>query len=387
MASTTGPGSVLQLLRDGRARTTAELIELAGLGRSTMSARVDQLLRAGLVRSAGAAASTGGRRPARVEFDPGAMKIVAVDLGATHAVVAATDLAGRVLASRAFPVRIADGPEPVLEQCTGAALELCAREDLAALPLAGVGIGVPGPVEHRTGTLIAPPIMPGWDGFDIPGWIGRTFDGPVLVDNDVNLLALGEHALCWPGVDDLVFVKVATGVGAGVIAGGALQRGAQGSAGDIGHAQVPRGRGTSRPADDERDLGGIASGLGIAASLREAGVEASGSADVVRLVREGDETAIALARQAGRDIGEVLATLVSILNPSVIVLGGSVANAGVHVLAGVREVVYGRSIPLSTRELTIVQSRAGDAIGVQGGALMVAQHVLAPERVDALLAG
>ena len=151
---------------------------------------------------------------------------------------------------------------------------------------------------------------------------------PVLVDNDVNILALGEHAVGWPGVDDLIFVKVSTGIGAGIIAGGVLQRGAQGSAGDMGHVQVPYSHDSPRPRGDERDLEAIASGTAIAAALREQGFDAAGSSDVVDLVRAGNPLAMAATRQAGREVGEVLATVVNMLNPSIIVIGGSIARAG-----------------------------------------------------------
>ena len=224
--------------------------------------------------------------------------------------------------------------------------------------------------------------MPGWDRFDVPHYVQRTFDVPVLVDNDVNILALGEQALSWPGVDDLIFVKVSTGIGAGIISGGALQRGAQGSAGDMGHVQVPYSHDSPRPPGDQRDLEAIASGTAIAADLRAQGIHAAGSADVVTLVRAGHAAAITATRQAGREVGEVLATVVNMLNPSVIVIGGSVARAGEHLLAGVREVVYRRSIPLATQHLGIVQSQADETAGVLGAAIMVTQQVLAPTAVE-----
>ncbi len=379
-------GEVFQILRDGRARTKAELATLTGLARSTVSSRVDALLAAGLVRPAGEAVSTGGRPPARIAFNPLAGLTLAVDLGATHVTVAVADLAGHILASRTRPQDIAEGPEVVLDGALADAHTLLAGIDAAPARLVGVGIGVPGPVEHSTGRPTNPPIMPGWDRFDVPGYVQRTFAVPVLVDNDVNILALGEQAVSWPGVNDLIFVKVSTGIGAGIISGGRLQRGAQGSAGDMGHVQVPYSRDSPRPPGDERDLEAIASGTAIAAELRSQGIQARTSADVVALVRLGDPAAIAATRQAGREVGEVLATVVNMLNPSLIVIGGSISHAGEHLLAGVREVVYRRSIPLATQHLGIVQSQAGETAGVRGAAIMVTQHVLAPANVDALTA-
>ena len=377
-----GAGEVFQILRDGHARTKAELAALTGLARSTVSGRVDALLAAGLLRPAGEGASTGGRPPARVAFNPMAGVVIAIDLGATHATVAIADLAASILGSSTRPLDIADGPERVLDSVISEAATLLDRQGIAVSQVSGVGIGVPGPVEHSTGRPTNPPIMPGWDRFDVPQYVHRTFDVPVLVDNDVNILALGEQALSWPGVADLVFVKVSTGIGAGIISGGALQRGAQGSAGDMGHVQVPFSHDSPRAAGDQRDLEAVASGTAIAADLRAHGIDAAAGSDVVALVRAGHPAAIAATRQAGREVGEVLATVVNMLNPSVIVIGGSIARAGEHLLAGVREVVYRRSIPLATQHLGIVQSQADETAGVLGAAIMVSQRVLSPAAVE-----
>ncbi|WP_447647928.1 ROK family protein [Microbacterium forte] len=385
-AANPGAGEVFQILRDGTARTKAELATITGLARSTVALRVDALLAADLLRPAGEAVSTGGRPPARLAFNSRAGVVLAVDLGATHATSAVADLAGVILDSRTRTIDIGDGPESLLDLILDDAGALLEASRAAGIPLLGVGIGVPGPVEHSTGRPTNPPIMPGWDRFDIPAYVQRTFDVPVLVDNDVNILALGEQATTWPHVDDLVFVKVSTGIGSGIIAGGQLQRGAQGSAGDLGHVQVPSGAGSTREPGDERDLEALASGSALAAALREAGLAAHSPADVVDLVRSGNAAAIEATRQAGRDVGEVLATVVNLLNPSIIVLGGSIARAGEHLLAGVREVVYRRSIPLATQHLAIVQSQAGDRAAVLGAAIMVAREVLSPANVDRYVA-
>jgi predicted NBD/HSP70 family sugar kinase len=373
-----GVGELLQLLRDGVPRTKAEIVELTGLSRSTVSSRVETLIGMGLVGPAGEAASSGGRPPARIAFLPSSRVVLAIDLGATHGTVAITDLAGTLLDHTTATIDIADGPGPVLDWATDTGLELLAASGRPESDLIGVGVGVPGPVEHETGRPINPPIMPGWDRFDIPARLRAAFDVPVLVDNDVNILALGEHATAWPDADDLVFVKVSTGIGAGIVSSGILQRGAQGSAGDLGHVHVPWHPGTERASDDDRDLEGIASGPAIAALLRERGLPAESSTDVVALVRQGNRETLDLVRQAGREIGAVLASLVNLLNPSVIVIGGSIARAGEQLIAGIRETVYRRSIPLATQHLTIVESRSDETAGVTGAAILVIQDALSP---------
>ncbi|SMH45617.1 glucokinase [Rathayibacter oskolensis] len=366
-------GELLLLLSDGVARTRADVAAETGAHRAAVSTQLDALTDSGLVVRRDDAPSSGGRPAARVAFDPTARRLLAIDLGAAHATIAVTDLDGRVLVERREAIAIADGPLPVLGHALDVADALLAAIPGGA-PLAGVGVGVPGPVEHATGRPVKPPIMPGWDRFDIPAFVGGRRAVPVLVDNDVNLLALGEHADHYREIDDLLYVKVSTGIGAGIVSGGALQRGALGAAGDLGHVQVPGERG-------EADLEAIASGSALAHRL---GVPST--SDVVELLRAGDGTAVGLTRAAGRDIGEVLATCVNLLNPSVIVIGGSVAEASHEVLAGVREVVYRRSLPLATRSLDIVQAAARGG-GVHGAALMVRRHLLSPAQVDAFLRG
>jgi predicted NBD/HSP70 family sugar kinase len=366
---------LLAYLRHDGPRTRGQLAELTGLARSTVASRLDALLDSGLVAPR-RGTSSGGRPAGVLEFQPEARILLAVDLGATHGVVALTDLAGSVKALETADLDIADGPDAVLDWVIAAADRLLVKSGRPSSQLAGVGIGLPGPVEHSTGLPANPPIMPGWDGFDVPGRIRQRFDVPVLVDNDVNLLALGEHATVWRHADDLLFVKVATGIGAGIISGGKLQRGAQGSAGDLGHVRVPFSVRTPQHGDADADLEALASGPGIARSLSAAGLPMKMGRDVFEASRAGDVRVADAIRQAGRDLGEVLATCVNVLNPSVIVIGGSVARAGEHLIAGVREVVYSQSTPLATRHLTITESRAGESGGVIGAATMLIQHLL-----------
>lgn len=377
-----GAGLLLRLLRDGRPRTRAELARACGLARSTVSGHLDALLGAGLIAESGNGISTGGRPANTFVFNPAARVVLAADLGATHATLAVTDLAGTSLATRHAELDIADGPEPVLGWVVGAGRELLSECGRSGENLVGVGIGLPGPVEHSTGRPTSPPIMPGWDGFDVPLLVSQALDAPVLVDNDVNVMALGEHALAFPDADHLVFVKVATGIGSGIISDGRLQRGAQGAAGDLGHVLAPHGDDVPCRCGNTGCLEAVASATAVAAGLRAQGVEAHNSRDVVRLVRLGNTRAAQAVRQAGRDIGEVLAACVSMLNPSVIVIGGSMAEAGEILLAGVREAVYRRSLPLATEHLRIVSSKSGPDAGVVGAATMVVQHALSPAVLD-----
>ncbi|MFC8801565.1 ROK family protein [Promicromonospora sp. NPDC057138] len=376
-----GAGDMFQLLRDGRPRTRADLAAVTGQARSTVAARIDLLMAAGLIAPAGEATSTGGRPPATFAFAPSARVVLGVDLGATHARLALTDLASTILAQRELPLLITDGPDAVLDRVAETGAELLREAGRSPGELAGVGVGLPGPVEHATGKPNNPPIMPGWDNADVPAILGARFHAPVLVDNDVNIMALGEHRAAWPDVADLLFVKVATGIGAGIIADGALRRGAQGSAGDIGHVAVPGVTDVVCRCGNIGCLEAIASGLAVANKLEGAATPA----DVVALVRAGDVAASQAVRQAGREIGAVLATSVSLLNPSMIIIGGILADAGEHIVAGIREVVYQRSLPLATQHLRIVTARTGTQAGVLGASAMAVDQILSSEAVDRLV--
>ena len=379
------PTDLFQILRDGRPRTRSELATITGLARSTVAARIEALMDLQLIGPIEDAVSTGGRPSSQFAIS-GSNRIVAgVDIGASHVRVALSSLTGSINAELSESIPVERGPEEVLAWVTSAIQRLLDEAGRSVDDLLAIGVGLPGPVEYRTGRPINPPIMPGWDRFDVPGRIGASFDVPVLVDNDVNIMALGERHVAWPGVDQLIFVKVATGIGAGVISGGVLQRGAQGTAGDIGHIAVNRGEDVPCQCGNRGCLEALASGPAIARVLRSEGVESHTSADVVALVKHGNLSAIQAVRQAGRDIGEVLTTCVSLMNPQVIVIGGSIAQAGEHVIAGAREVVYARSMPLATESLHIVQSRTGADAAIVGAALLALDFALSFTNIEKMI--
>lgn len=373
---------LFDLLRDGRPRTRSELAKQTGLARSSVAAHVDALTRLGYVSPVGDAASTGGRPASLFALNPAARVVAGVDVGATHVLVELADLAGTTLASARTDLDIADGPGAVLGWIVAAVQRLVAGQRRPAEDLVALGIGLPGPVEHDTGRPVSPPIMPGWHGFDVAGWMGSLLGCPIIVDNDVNIMAIGEQRTAWPGVADLVLVKVATGIGAGIISGGLLQRGAQGTAGDLGHVRVPGATARCR-CGNEGCLEAVAAGPAIAARLRESGLAARSTADVVELVRSGSLPARHALREAGRDIGEVLAMVVNLVNPSAIVIGGRLAGAGEELLAGISEVVYRRSLPLATQHLRIAKSTTQAAAAVRGAIALAIEHALSSETLDA----
>lgn len=379
-----GASDVFQLLRDGVPRTRTELASMTGMARSTISDRLEILTALGLVGPTSDGHSTGGRPPRRVALVPASRLVLAVDLGASHARVALVDLLNVQLATGEDQLTISDGPEHTLSRVMKLADTLLAQVGRHREEVMAVGIGLPGPVHFDTGRPSRPPIMPGWDGFDVPGWFSQHLRAVVLVDNDVNIMALGEHSKLSTPTDHFLFVKVATGIGAGIISGGRLQRGAHGIAGDIGHVRVPSGSGIVCQCGNEGCLEAVASGAAIAARLRRDGYdEAATISDVVRLVDAGHLPAIQAVRQAGRDLGEVLAASISFLNPEVIAVGGRMAAAGEHLLAGVREVVYQRAMPLATQGLTIDRAISKEA-GLLGASLLALHESLSTAGVEAM---
>ena len=238
--SPTGAGRVLSLIRDGEAVTRADLARRTGLARSTVAQRVEALLAHHLVYEAGGSASTGGRPPTVLAFNRGAGVVLVADLGATHSRLAVSDLGGD--AARRARVRHRCRARPgdrARAGCTSASSELLGRgRARRGRDVRGIGIGVPAPVAFSRGEPVAPPMMPGWDGFSIPGWFSRHYDAPVLVDNDVNIMALGEHWTHWRDCEHLLYVKIGTGIGCGIVSDSRIHRGAQGAAGDIGHVRL-----------------------------------------------------------------------------------------------------------------------------------------------------
>lgn len=385
-----GPGAILALFRDGRARTRADLVRLTGLARSTVTQRLDALLAAGLLVPGGESVSTGGRPPTQFRFNASGGALLIADIGASHLRCAVTDLAGKVLAEQASELDVAAGPYPVLDQVTAAFETLLPGTGRLPRDVRGIGVAVPGPVEFATGRVVSPPIMTGWDGFDIPGYFADRYDCPTLVDNDVNAMAFGEQRACWPQHRHMLMIKVGTGVGCGIIANGAILRGAQGAAGDLGHIPYS-GEVDGREVEPICRCGNLgcveayAGGWALLRDLRALGHDVRSSFDVVRLIRAGHPDAVRLARLAGRVLGLAISDAVSLLNPSLVVIGGRLAHADEPLLAGIREVVYRRSLPLATRDLQITTSRLDVRAGVTGLALMLGDHLFAPHAVDQAL--
>ena len=377
-------GHLLWLVRTGRARTRGELQSYTGLSRSTITQRLDVLRVAGYLRACGVEESTGGRPAELLEVDTARGVVLVADLGGNHARAAVVDLGGQPLAEEHEPIKIATGPEAVLAWVDGAFQRVLARSGWDAAQVRGIGVSVPGPVEFDAGLVTQPPIMPGWDGYPIAERLRRSWPAPVYVDNDANLMALAEQTVHYPDCPALVLVKVATGISAGVIIEGRVYRGIDGGAGDIGHIRLSEHREARCECGLYGCLAAVASGLALAKRLTAAGTPTSSGAELVERIRSGHAEAVHLARTAGKLVGEVLSTVVCMVNPAVLVIAGDLAD--IHFVAGVREVLYQSALPRSTRHLEVSASRLGAQSAVIGGYAMVVDQVYAPAAVDAALA-
>lgn len=392
-ASTDGPGAILALVRTGRAVTRQSLIAVTGLSRSTIAQRLDLLHKAGYLAAAAPAESSGGRPAGAFRVNPAFGVLLIAATGAHGMHVGLADAAGTLRFSRYEAIDIGEGPEAVLARVVVAFDALLKQFGHRREDVRGIGIGVPGPVAFREGRVVRPPIMKGWDDYRIPDYFASRFDAVVMVDNDANLMALGEHRLHFRDTDNLVYLTVGEGVGAGLIMSGRLQRGASGAAGDLGHWFMPP-PGTRAPlrcrCGNLGCLEAYASGWALLRDLRDSSPPSKRGrlaktspctlSDVMALAEAGDPAVLQMLAQAGERIGDALTLAVSLLNPEIIIVGGAMVQD--HFLAALRQAVYRRASPLATRELHIVASPLGYTAALHGVAQMMVDTLFAPPAVD-----
>ena len=338
-----------------------------------MSAIVSELLSKGLAKEARAGVSSGGRRPIILEFQDQSSFIVGIELGATHISCVLTDLRCNGRASWSAPAPVRDEPEVALQKMTMAVRSVLEASGVQPFQVLGVGVAVPSPVdEERPGELL-PLIVPKWKGYNIATYLEESFKRPVFVDNDANLGALAE--LWWgagSSAKDLAYIKVATGVGAGLIINGRIFRGSGGIAGEIGHTSIdPNG-----PQCICGLKGCLTTFIGTPALLERAKdkLRASGSNrlppasidELVNAALDGDLMSVELIHYAGDKLGVGIANMLNLLNPEMVVLGGGIARAGDLLLDGVRTTIGGLSLPesiINTQIRTTGLNEWGIAVG------------------------
>lgn len=350
-----------------------------------------ELVRAGYLEDAGTSASRGGRPSAVVRISQ-RMRFVGIQVGATSVDVAVTDGELKILGDLHEECDVRSGPEAILSLALSMTDKL--RDQGLLDKVDGVGVGVPGPVHSAEGIMVSPPLIPSWDGYPIREHVGREIGSPTVVDNDVNVMAIGErHAGVARNVDEFLFIKLGTGIGCGVVLNGQIYRGPAGSAGDIGHIAVEQrltgrdgalclcgrrgclealcgGPALARQATEKAESGQSAI---LASLLAQDGVLTAKSISTAAVL--GDAQAIQIIETTALRVGLVLSGLVNFANPSMIVIGGGVSGFGTHFLASLRSAVYQGSTPLATQHLPIVMSELGDSSGTIGAAYYASERV------------
>jgi glucokinase-like ROK family protein len=365
------------------------MAERLGFSKSKANALIAGLVEQGLLAEAGLQRSSGGRRAENLQLHEGLGVLVGVDIGATSLDVAVLRPDLSVLAQHAEPADVREGPGVVLARVRVLMRELLARCGFGAKQLIGIGIGVPGPVNFEIGQLVNPPLMPAWDSFSIRDYLREDYAAPVFVDNDVNLMALGELWRLRRSLSNFLVIKVGTGIGCGIVCHGEVYRGAAGSAGDVGHICVDQ----EGPLCHCGNLGcveAMAAGPAItrmAMQAAEAGesralaerLRAQGRIDAVdvgQASRAGDAAANAIVQRAGQLIGQMLASIVNFFNPSHVFIGGGITHIGPLFLAALRQSVYHRSLALSTRHLEIQYTPLGAQAGLVGAGVLAMHETL-----------
>ncbi|MER5929450.1 ROK family transcriptional regulator [Streptomyces sp. NPDC002054] len=360
---------VVRAVRLAGSLTQAEIARTTGLSAATVSNIVRELKDGGTVEVT--PTSAGGRRARSVSLSGDAGIVIGVDFGHTHLRVAVGNLAHQVLAEEAEPLDVdaswVDGFDRA-EHLVGRLIESVGtvREKVI-----GVGLGVPGPIDVESGTLGSTAILPGWAGINPREELSRRLGVPVYVDNDANLGALGE--LVWGsgrGVKDLAYIKVASGVGAGLVINGQIYRGVGGTAGEIGHITLDESGPVCR-CGNRGCLETFAAARYVLPLLQGTHGPELTMERVVELAREGDPGCRRVITDVGRHVGSGVASLCNLLNPSRVVLGGSLADAGELVLAPIRESVGRYAIPSAARQLSVLTGSLGGRAEVLGALALV----------------
>ena len=381
---------VLNLVWKRRQISRAQIARHTGRSRSTISEVVGQLLGTGLVAEVGSGESRGGRRPILVGFQDDAGVILGVDIGATHIAVILTDLRGRTLAwrERSHPVRSDPKGADALITALG---EVCLHEwNGDRNRLMGIGVAVPSPVDPESPDVVLDRILPAWRSHGILDRLRSVFRVPVFVDNDANLGAVAEHR--WGkavGVDDFVYLKVATGVGAGLMLGGEIYRGSTGVAGEIGHVAID----PSGPPCVCGNRGCLATFVGTRQLVERVhellpdhphSILAGTNPDIGTIedaALADDALALQVVNEAAMHLGTVVAGVLNLMNPGSVIIGGSLARAGDRLIAPLREAVASRTLVASAAASKIRTSELGERATALGAATHVLVAALANPRL------
>jgi predicted NBD/HSP70 family sugar kinase/biotin operon repressor len=365
---------VTAALREAGSASRSELARRTGMSRTTVSSIVGELEAAGVLIESevdSGASPRGGRPPRRLSFSRAAGVAIGIDFGKRHLGVAAADLSHTILAEAQRPVRAEDPAEAGLDAAVALVEEVMERAGVTPEQVVGVGLGLPGPIDRRSGRVGSSSILPGWVGVRAADELGKRLSLPVAVDNDANLGALAElHWGAAAGRRDVAYLKISTGIGAGLVLDGRVYHGTGGLAGEIGHAIVDE-QGPVCRCGKRGCLETLAGASALAELLEPRLGRAISTAELLSLATSGDSGARRVIADAGRHIGGVVATLCDLFNPELIVVGGELGRAGDVLLDPMREQVHRNAIPATARDVEIVEGVLGPRAELLGALALV----------------
>lgn len=384
------PRRIVDVLWRGGPATRADVAAATGLSRASVSSALAGLIDSGLVVETGEAAPTrpsGGRPATVVRLGPRAGLAVGVDIGRRHIRVAVADLGHEVR------MRAAQRLEPHLEATTVLARAATMVESVvndagfSCIDVVGIGLGLPGPIDSRSGTVASPNLLPEWEGVTAGPILAERLRRPVLTENDANLGALSEHL--WGagrGCDTIAYVKVATGIGGGLVINGRLHRGAGGTAGEIGHITLDENGALCR-CGSRGCLEVVASGAALVANVQRAMPEIDAVEDLVRLAQRGDSGCARMIADAGRHLGVAIGTVVNLVNPERVVVGGELGQAGDLLLGPMRQALLWSTVLPGAGHVEVVPGQLGDHSEVLGGVALVLREPDSLHLAESALAG
>jgi len=373
---------VLQALTDTPRLSRSELVRRTGLARATVGSVVYELTAAGLVRESADAAPSGqrtGRPPQMVSLEPDAAYAIGLDVGHDHVRAIVTDVVGTSRWDRSEAMAVDDDPEGALDAAVRLITTAIADTAVAPQKILGLGLGIACPVDKTTGALRAEGIMPGWVGTRPADNLAARTGLPTQLINDANAGVLAERRFgAARDCANVVYVRLAAGIGAGMVNDGRMLLGHLGLAGELGHVIVQPNGAVCR-CGSRGCLETVASPAAIAGLLARSWGQPVGTADVAELLRKGDRGTLRVVEDAGEAVGRALSTVVSLLNPELVVIGGDLVEAGEALLEPMRRTLRRGTMGSLHQRLRVVPSALGDSAGVRGAAALVLERV--PERL------
>jgi predicted NBD/HSP70 family sugar kinase len=375
---------VLQLIRREGRISRADIAKQTQLSRSTVSSIITDLIEDRLVTETGIGTSKGGRRPIILEFNYQANYIIGLDVSRNSITAVITDLNARVCARQHISFNVDDGPAvglPVIKQLISTMLK---DSPVGRGRISAIGVGVPGPLDYRSGRTIAPPVMPGWDNVPIKDELYQTFRLPISIDNDANLAAMAEYR--WGagiGAQNMVYVYLSSaGIGAGLIIDSHIYRGSIGSAGEIGHTTLSIDAEQASGPNNAGTLEALASQPTLLRLARQQGIiQDHEGIDALLPLLDGSPARVLLEQQA-HYMGVAIAGIINILNPDLVVVGGVIPETSALFIEHIRTTVAQRALEIAVHNTTIVAGKLGRNVVALGAAALATERLFAPPALE-----